>query len=497
MKPISKMIKYRILVLLSLLWNQTVFLNAQVFHGNVVVDGFTDEWSGCLNTLEDATEDGNSLDMKSFSVTNDDRYLYIRLQFASPIHLGHANSLYLELDTDNDPQTGYRVNGIGAELGWHFGGRYGYFKLNSQAEFVSHGDIEFVYLPSTSAEEYEMAISLHAKVIQNEKLFRGDTVAILFWEKQNEGDLMPDAGKVYKYVLQKDSAPKFSSLVPERFDPEALRLMTWNVFNDGLTDTIRQPVFEKVFKTLNPDVIVLNECWNSGPDQLAPLFNRWIPWKDQKWNVKKLGEGNVIVSKYEILEEYEIYKNHNISAFLLKTGTHPEDRILVINCHLSCCDNESDRIDETQALMSFLKADFTILRNGNYQLKHPVIMAGDFNLVDTHEPYINLTTGVLQPMLEAERKSSPWFADLRPRQTDRPMAYTWRDYSKIFSPSRLDYIFYTPDYLRPVHSFVLTLYPMPEYRLKKYGLQRTDLRTCSDHLPLVADFRFITTPKKK
>lgn len=493
MKYFKKTLKPKptnLLLLLLLLFFPSVWLPAQIKSKGIVIDGKTDDWTDCIHHYNDPANDGKDMDMIGFSVTNDDKYLYIRLRFASPLHLGQNNNLFLEIDLDNNPLTGYRVNGIGAELGWHFGGRYGYYKRSAHADYISHADIDLVFLPSIEAGEYEIAISLEAKPARNEKMFMQDSIAILFWEKTPGGDLMPDSGEVFRYRIERENNKLFEPVDIARAPGTALRLLTWNVFNDGLTDSIRQPHFRNIIQAIRPDVLVLNECWNTGEAQLQDLLCRWLPHESKTWHVVRLGEGNMLASLYEIDSKWKIHTNDNIAAFLLQTTIPGMQEFLVLNCHLTCCSNDPDRLLETAAIMSFLEKNFTSGKTEK-RLKVPVVMAGDFNLVESHQPYKNLMT---KPILNSEDKGS-WFIDAMPRQTDRPMAYTWRDASKIFSPSRLDYIFYSHENLSLLKSFVLTTGPMSNVRLKQYGLSRFDTRLASDHLPLVADFVPLNPPK--
>ncbi len=479
----------RLIQVLLFLWS-AAGLSAQQNPGGIVIDGRTDDWAASIHHYSDPENDGKDLDMTGFSVTNDDRYLYIRLRFANMIHLGQNNNLFLEIDLDNNPLTGYRVNGIGAELGWHFGGRYGYYKRSAHADYVSHSDIDLVFLPSTEAGEYEIAISLDAKPVRNESMFTQDSIAILFWEKTPGGDLMPDSGQVFRYRIERNNHRIFDPIDIARATGTAIRLLTWNVFNDGLTDSLRQPAFRNILQAIRPDVLVLNECWNTPEPQLKDLLTLWLPDQSKTWYVEKLGEGNMLASRYEIRSTWKIHTNDNIAAFLLNTAMPGLQEFLVLNCHLTCCNNEGDRLLETAAIISFLAEHFTIGKSGK-KLSVPVVMAGDFNLVEGNEPYKNL---MAKPSPASGRNNS-WFKDAIPRQTDRPMAYTWRDASKIFSPSRLDYIFYSHENLSLIKSFVLTSGPMSDSRLRQYGLSRHDTRLASDHLPVVADFVPVKPPE--
>jgi hypothetical protein len=72
-----------------------------------------------------------------------------------------------------------------------------------------------------------------------------------------------------------------------------------------------------------------------------------------------------------------------------------------------------------------------------------------------------------------------------------PLANTWRDQSKTFSPSRLDYFFYNPLTIEPTKAFVIATEEIPVHKLSEFKLQKNDTYIASDHLPVVIDFKHI------
>ena len=481
---------YWFFILIFLLSLNHTQLMGQKCHNRIIVDGLMHDWEGCETYCSDKIDDGKDVDFTRMWVTNDEKYLFIRIQLAKPLSLVDYNSLFLEIDGDHNAATGYRVNGIGAELGWGFGLRYGFYKHFSSADYISNLDVRYVILPSFTSTDFEIAIKLDAAPIRNEKIFTADTIEILLWDKQVGGDLLPDSGHVFHYVIQKAISSPYQPLSIEPPFETSLRLMTWNVFYDGLIDTIRQPIFGKVFKAIQPDIIVMEECWHSQANEVKQLFDQWLPLQKGSWKVIHTGEGLMLVSRYPVVKADPIFvgDNRNIAAYSIKTDLFNLDTLLLIGVHLSCCAQDNERIAETQAIMHYLGKHYSIGRNEDKLLRLPVVIAGDFNLVGSEIPYRNIVSNQLTGARE------PWFTDLAPHQIDRPMAYTWRDYSKIFSPSRLDYIFYSP-LLNPIHSYIFNILYLDENSLKRYGLKPTDLRICSDHLPLVVDFVPTVSPK--
>lgn len=458
----------------------------------VVVDGFTHEWPdphdfltnhSNVATLIDPAGDGTDIDITTLQVTNDEDYIYFRIVFDKPYPLGENNSLILELDTDNDPSTGYRINGVGAELGWQFGQRFGYYKDSEIAEPTPHKDVGFSFVPPFTAREYEVAISLNAEPQPGKKLFFSDTIRVMLCDRKEGGDMAPDAGKVFVYAIDR----KCRNAVPlPEIKPKPVggfRVLSWNVYHDGIIDSLRRHDFYKVIRLINPDIINFIECWKSTAIEVDSMLRRILPGT---WYVEKYGEGVILASRFKIEEVVPVNPgaNENIAGFRLKVD---KLELMFFSCHLSCCYFDTERILETQALMAVINKVATY-QDGT--LRMPVILAGDFNIVGSDIPYQNLTSGRLH------LSQKPVLRDLLPVQTDRPLTTTWRDYQKIFSPARLDYIFYTPVNLLPQHAFILNTSLLDNETLSTLGLDTNIMYRCSDHLPLVADFKIIKSKTK-
>lgn len=480
-------------ILWFLFFSQGVWAQGEITCLPVIVDGFTHEWpdwkspggdQDMVGSLVDAPGDGKDIDILGLQVTNDENNLYFRVILRKPYPLGENNSFFLELDTDNDPSTGYRINGIGAELGWQFGQRWGYYKDSEVADFMRHPGLGFLFVPPFTASEYEVMISLKAEPRPGKKLFSSDTIKVLLWDRTEGGDIAPDMGKTFTYVIHR-RCRNSAVLPPVTPKPEeGFRVLSWNVFHDGLTDSARKDDFHKVIRLLDPDIINFIECWKTTADEVKQALTETLPGT---WYVVKYGEGVILASRFKIEEIIPVRPgaNENIAGFRLGLGKRD---LMFFSCHLSCCYFDQERILETQAIMAIINQVATF-NDGN--LKMPVILAGDFNIVGSDIPYRNLTTGTLH------LSQKPVLRDLVPVQTDRPVATTWRDYQKLFSPARLDYIFYSPVNLEPLHSFILNTSLLDENTLSALGLDKDIMYRCSDHLPLVADFKMLGSKPKK
>ena len=77
-----------------------------------------------INTYIDDSTDSQGVDLMSFSVCNDNDYLYIKLDFGSEIDLTEQSfnptEVIINIDADNNSSTGFSVNNIGSEYGINF-----------------------------------------------------------------------------------------------------------------------------------------------------------------------------------------------------------------------------------------------------------------------------------------------------------------------------------------------------------------------------------------
>jgi hypothetical protein len=161
----------------------------------------------------------------------------------------------------------------------------------------------------------------------------------------------------------------------------------------------------------------------------------------------------------------------------------------VINAHFSCCEADDKRVLEARAISDFLLDAYYPGGSITINPSTPVYVSGDLNLVGSHLPIHVLTNSFLMNKL-GERKEVE-LQMVSAFHTDLPLANTWRDQSKTFSPSRLDYFFYNPFTLTPLKSFVLATEEMPIHKLTELKLQKNDTEVGSDHLPVVVDFKRI------
>jgi hypothetical protein len=459
----------------------------------IFLDGRTGDWNISVPTYVDAENDGNLYDFKYISVTNDEQFLFIRLKTTPFFKLTEDNQLSIFIDGDNNGSTGYQINGIGAELKFNFGTRDG-TRYYSGTVPISHSDIQFRSLPTVTDTVYEIAIGRQYIPPTNGT----GTIKLFLVDFAINGDWMPNAGESFEYTF--DETPT-EPLIPTEINQEdttLIRVMNYNVLNDGLLDPSRQPSFTRLLQAISPDIMCFNECFNSSAVQVKNAISQILPGIN--WNAVKLDDGNVTVSRYPILQNWLVYPGHRITASLIDLPVWFGKDLLVINSHLKCCGgqvNDDKRQLEVDATIAFIldaKIPGGVI---NLPSETPFVILGDLNLVGDRQQLITLLTGEIINISVFGNGGPPdWdntnLEDLLSRQTDKRTAYTWREDGNSFPPGRLDYQIYSNSVINVEKDFVIQTEVMSASRLNQYGLQLLDTRTASDHFPKVVDFSFDT-----
>lgn len=462
----------------------------------VFLDGRVDEWITGLPEYEDDLNDGNNFDFHQFTVTNDENFLYLKLHITPETKLLEDNFIFLYLDGDNNFSTGVQINNIGAELKWGFGIREGLFFFNGTTS-IHFPDIKFRSLPTVTDTVYEIAIGRNVKPDGTNFLFTSDTIKILFRDEAVNGDWMPDEGEVFQYKF--DDSPT-EPLVPVEItkeDTSLVRIMNYNVEFDGLLDPQRAPSFERILNAINPDIICFNEFFNSNLTQVKDAVNQMLPLPNgQSWYGVKLDYGNVTLSRYPIIQSWEVYPDHRLTASLIDLPDYLSKDVLVVNSHFKCCggiSNDETRQREADSFISFILDAKSPGGEIDLPTGTPFMILGDLNLVGLRQQLTTLVTGeIINTGLFGNGAPPDWddsdLFDLLSAQTDKRTAYTWRNDQSSFPPGRLDFMIYSNSVMSAEKHFVLQTEVMDTSRLNQYGLLPSDTKTASDHFPKVADF---------
>jgi endonuclease/exonuclease/phosphatase family metal-dependent hydrolase len=307
------------------------------------------------------------------------------------------------------------------------------------------------------------------------------------------GDLAPDGGS-YSYTFVAGTLP-VPSLPLERAEPTHLRLATWNVENDGLfSGGAAEAAQNRMLDAMDPDVLVVCEVWGHSAAEVAAKIEQHLPsGAGEAWHAVGIDGGNVLVSRFPILQSWEVNPGYRITAALLDLGPDPAKDLLMFACHLRCCTADADRQQEADSIVGFLRDAKTA--GGLLDLPEgtPFLLAGDLNLVGWQQQLITLLTGDIQDEGTYGADMAPdWdgadFAHPLSRQPDARAGYTWRNDFSSYYPGILDWILYTDSALDLHNHYVLETRTMTVATLGTYGLLLNDTTDASDHAPRVADF---------
>jgi len=249
-----------------------------------------------------------------------------------------------------------------------------------------------------------------------------------------------------------------------------------------------------------------NENWNTSASQMENKINEILPLTGGgSWEAIKLDDGNITVSKYPIIQSWQVYQNKRITASFIDLPSYFEGDVLVINSHFKCCGgvtNDGKRQIEADAIIDFLQDAMTPGGVIDLPQDTPFIILGDLNLVGDRQQLTTLVTGeIINTQIFGNGGPPDWdetdLEDLISQQTDKRTAYTWRnDYPSFppgFPPGRLDFQIYSNSVMSVDKSFVIQTEIMSADRLTQYGLQQFDTRNASDHFPKVTDYSFTVT----
>lgn len=462
----------------------------------ITIDGLWEDWGNVAVSYSDPIGDGISEDFGELKITNDNDFVFFSLMFHDGEHLMQDwNEIHLYLDTDNNINTGLPIYGIGAELDWCFGCRSGEFHVLNDVIEIYQNDLTLRSAPTITSDRFELCISRSSIVMTINGTQEATNISVALAETDENGDILPDSSGGVQYDIDTTYVVPPDPIPLERVNNDHVRIITHNVLYNGLFDPERQPRFQRILTALDADVMAFQEAWGD-VSQIVPLISSWMP--GITWYISAEWNGKCVVSRYPILNEAVLINSERSMCVLLDTEDLLGKNLLIINSHFSCCDNNEERQQQADELISVLRE----WREGNgpFDLpdETPIIHLGDFNLVGYHQQLITLTEGdIVDESTYGEDFPPDWdgtsITDLFSRHTAIRMGYTWRSDGSSFSPGKLDYILYTDSVLEPGNHYVLNTLAMSPSDLINYGLESDDTNEASDHLPRVMDIAEISS----
>ena len=90
-----------------------------------------------------------------------------------------------------------------------------------------------------------------------------------------------------------------TSIPLTRFQPTDLRILSYNVLFCGIAARARQSYFERIIKSLNPDILALQEMSSREINTARSNIATWL--NDDNFTAVGLSGANALVSRYPIL----------------------------------------------------------------------------------------------------------------------------------------------------------------------------------------------------
>jgi len=460
----------------------------------ILVDGIFDEWSDYPVIYTDAAgDDGFSgIDFGQLKIYNDEKFLFFSLEVGTEINLQNSNDVSIYLETDNNSNTGFSINGIGADLIYNFGNREGIFYTNGNSYFISHSDIGLINAPTVTSNRFEIAIKRDITLFGS-SIFQTDNVKVVFKDDFSNGDLLPNTNAELEYTFSTDNLESLPNYSIQKSPASDLRILSYNVLSDGLFDSNRESAFTRILQATQPDIIGFQEIYDNSPQEVADRVGLMT---GVQWYSAKQGPDCHAISRYPIIESAFIpgyNQNAGNGAFLVDLPGVAEHLLLIV-AHPPCCSNDFGRQIEVDLIMEFLRE----AKNGSgpipLEAKSRIVIVGDMNFVGDNRQLETLLTGDIADESAYGSDFNPdWdgsdLLDSSPYATGVPFSYTWYSPNSSFSPGRLDFIIYSGSNLNLQNSYSLFTPALPQDSLTTYNLNANDVITASDHLPLVADFK--------
>lgn len=472
-----------------------ISLPAQSQGARIFLEGNFDDWEEVDTLHVDPGGDqlSGAVDFGGLWMANDDNFLFLSIEVGGELNFQDDNDIALFIDADYNAATGISVNGIGAEMEWDFGDKRGYFVAGTDFSTISQADIGIVSSPTVTSIRFEIKIDLDSHPNGVAPLFAGDSIRIVFQDRGDGQDMLPDSGSMVIYVIDYTPLPPLAPLPLQKRDSSHIRVLSYNVHLDDLFNPDLEDSYKRILNALQPEIIGFQEIYNHNAAQTAARVEQMLPSGGGQWYGEKVDPDIAAVSRYPILEVFPLDGN---GAFLLDLQPAFDSHLLLIVAHTPSGGDNQGRQEEIDQMMAFVREAKE--PGGVLTLKEntPIMLIGDFNLVGYAQQLETLLTGNIVNNAQYGPDFSPdWdgsdFADLTARHTDRPLYFTWCNESSSYSPGRLDFVIYS-DYVMSIgSSFVLFTPDISPDTLALYNLKPGEATAASDHLPLVADIEIL------
>ncbi len=464
-----------------------IFLSSISF-AQIAVDGFFNEWNDANSLTVNDGQDSQDMDIVSVKISNDEDNLYLLIETDQEFDLQDDEGIRIYIDADNNANTGFSIGGIGSEMSYDFGGRDAYINLAGSFINTGHAALGMIALPTVTSNKFEIAFS--RSIDSSLGSFTVDGDIKVYVDNGNGNDQVPNNDGGIPYTIKQN--PTFTSSYALNKPAGSLRMMSYNVLRDGFLEADQNPSLEAIIKSMNPDILCLQEVYDTPTSTIVNTLNTLLPPPAGKqWQVATAGPDIHVYTLLEI-EAWDWIDGNGV--FLLYTDDNQP--LVVYNVHLPCCDNDAERQDEIDKILSVLRdKEDSPLTGFSYADDIPAIITGDFNMVGLKQNYDSFIEGDIV----AEFVYGPDFGpdidgsnleDAAPYVTGFPSNYTWYQPNSSYNPGRLDFVFYTGAGLTEKNTFTLDSRGLSQAELDQLDLNANATLLASDHLPMIFDFEF-------
>ncbi len=468
---------------------QVAFLYIGISQESIIMDDRYTDWNDQLLS-DDAGDVSGGMDIKRVGVSDSEEYVYFTVETDAELKLYDEDyspeSITLFIDLDNNPNTGKSIADLGAELEIALGERLFYYHspdISNWDRFIS--DLGFTVAPTTTGVQFEFAFRKDVE-INGQAIF--DVPSFSFVMRSSGGDLAPDNSLNYTW----NSIPtNYQAIDILDIEDLHLRFMAHNTLQEGLGDEFRHPSFERLYRTIDPSIVVFNES-DLSTSYVEGLLDDWI---GGSWTAIQRNSRSMIGSKFPILDSE--FVSYRITAALVDLPNDEYDGdVVVIAIHAPCCGNDTDRQVEADRFANYMLR----LKSGDTQLNvpenTPVVMMGDLNLVGYRQQLETFLTGDIEfEGTFGEGGPLDWdgtsLKDALILNSELPNYHTWDGDNGPWPDGKLDFIIYTDSRIEQGKAFTLNTDDMPPARLQELGLQYYDSYAASDHYPVVADLKLM------
>ena len=421
--------------------------NTAAEHVAFSIDGQFDEWAAIEPVVVDKRGDATGrFDLLSVWAQAADGHLYL--------------SFELDKGTELNLQNGDRSDGT-LELTIHEGNnsreidfrRRQITARRAPQQVIPWGQVDFTCLPTYASNRYELQIQLAEE---------GSDISIEFAGSDSLGSA------VTVPVSSTRSEKAVVSLA--RHADTDFRIANLNTLNSGLADEERSKAIFRLLAAADADVITMQEEWDPKAFY-GSLRNLAAALGTKKWLNARWSGGCAVISQLPN-EKLDLKLDRAAAGLVeLKSGKY----VVVISVHFKSgghvgTDEDDLRTQHANQLIGAIKR----IRIGEFGEKArdaSVVVVGDYNLVGSRSPVDIL--------------NEAGFQDVMFKNPVTGTAYTWRDDSTTFPPSRLDWLCQLG--AQSLGALVLNTNTLTEETLTKYKLERSDSNG-TDHLMLIGDF---------